>query len=110
VIYALDEIAVRPEMLTAFETLYREVYAPLAKGRGMTLEHAWMTPPVVLTDTPNTLMFVWSVPDPAAWWRMRYGAYDPKVSAFWHDTAPMILTRRRIFMKPVSACGAPEND
>jgi len=105
-IYTLDEISVRPEMLAAFETSYREIYVPLANDRGMTLEHAWMSPPVVLNDAPNSLMFIWSVPDPPAWWRMRYGAYEPKVTAFWLDTAHMVLTRRRIFLGPVASFGA----
>lgn len=109
-IYALDEISVRPGMQTEYETAYRKVYVPLALARGMTLVHAWMTPPVALEDAPNSLIFVWSVPDPAAWWRMRYGAYDPNVSAFWQDTAYLVLTRRRIFMQPLLGSEGPQND
>lgn len=105
-IYALDEISVHPDKVAEFEAAYREVYVPLAKDRGMTLEHAWMTPPVTLEDAPNSLLFVWSVPDPPAWWRMRYGAYEPKVSAFWLDTAHMVVARRRIFLTSIAPFGA----
>jgi hypothetical protein len=100
-IYALDEISVRPQMRETFEASYRKVYAPMAVERGMRLEHAWLTPPVPLKDAPNSLIFIWSVPDAPAWWRMRHGAYDPKVSAFWRDAAPMILDRRRVFLGPL---------
>ena len=108
-IYALDEITVRPEMRAAFESCFRDIYVPLATDRGMTLEHAWMTPPVILTDAPNSLVFILSVPDAAAWWKMRYGAYEPKVSAFWLDTAHMVLARRRIFLTSMAAFGARQD-
>jgi hypothetical protein len=105
-IYGLDEFSVHAEMLPAFETRYRDVYVPLARDRGMTLEHAWITPPAVLGDAPNSLLFIWSVPDAPAWWRMRYGAYEPKVAAFWADVAPLVITRRRIFLGPLPSFSA----
>ena len=99
-IHILDEISVRPGMAAAYEAAYREAYFPLAEKRGMTLQNAWMTPPAPMPDKPNSLLFLWSVPDAPAWWRMRYGGFDPQVSAFWETTEPMVLERRRVFLGP----------
>lgn len=97
----LDEITARPGMAAALETAYREGYFPLAEKRGMTLEAAWMAPPAPMPDKPNSLTFLWSVPDVPAWWKMRYGAFDPQVAAFWQSIEPMVLERRRVFPGPL---------
>ncbi len=70
-----------------------------AAERGMTLEQTWLTPPVELFDQPNTLVYLWSVPDAAAWWAMRGAAgRDPSVSEFWTDMDALCLERQRRFL------------
>ena len=97
-IHILGEITVRPGMAAGCGAASRETYFPLAEKRGMTLQNAWMTPPAPMPDKPNSLLFLWTVPDAPAWWRMRYGAFDPQVSAFWRSTETMVLERRRVFL------------
>lgn len=99
-IHILDELRVRPGRLGDCDRAYRDLYFPLARRRGMTLEQAWTTPPFEMPDQSSTLMFVWSVPDPPAWWKMRYGAFDPAVTGFWRDLEPLLVDRRRVFLGP----------
>ena len=97
-IAVLDEIQVRAGCAARYESAYRERYMPLARARGMTLEQALMAPPLPMADSAQTLLYIWSLPDPAAWWRMRYGAYDPQVRQFWAETAALVLERRRLYL------------
>ena len=94
----LDQLRVKPGELAACDRQYREVYFPLAQSRGMKLEHAWMTPPFVESDRSGTLFYMWSVPDPQGWWRMRYGGLDPRVRTFWRELEPCLLERQRLFL------------
>lgn len=104
----LDQLRVRPGEVAACDLAYREVYFPLARGRGMKLEHAWMSPPFAEPDKSCTLVYIWTVPDPQAWWRMRYGGMDPKVRAFWRELEPLLLERQRLFLGPTQGdAGGP---
>ena len=95
----LDELTVAPGQLAEVRQLMAEGYTAGASERGMTLEHTWLTPPVELFDQPNTLVYLWSVPDAAAWWAMRGAAgRDPGISEFWADVDACCVERRRRFL------------
>lgn len=98
-IHVLDELTVEPERLDEVRRLMTEGYMAGAKARGMTLEQTWLTPPIELFDQPNTLMYLWSVPDAAAWWVMRGAAgRDPGVSEFWAEVDALCVERQRRFL------------
>lgn len=98
-IHVLDELTVAPGQLDAVRHLMAEGYMAGAADRGMTLEQTWLTPPMELFDQPNTLVFLWSVPDATAWWAMRGAAgRDPGVGAFWSEVDACCVERRRRFL------------
>ena len=98
-IHVLDELTVAPGRLDEVRRLIVEGYMAGAADRGMTLEQTWLTPPVELFDQPNTLAYLWSVPDAAAWWAMRGAAgRDPTVSDFWAEVDACCVERRRRFL------------
>ena len=95
----LDELTVAPGQLAEVRQLMAEGYTAGAAERGMTLEHTWLTPPVELFDQPNTLVYLWSVPDAPAWWAMRGAAgRDPGISEFWADVDACCVERQRRFL------------
>ena len=95
----LDELTVEPGNLDAVRRLMADGYMAGAADRGMTLEQTWLTPPVELFDQPNTLVYLWSVPDAAAWWAMRGAAgRDPGVSEFWAEMGDLCIHRQRRFL------------
>ncbi len=98
-IHVLDELTVEPRRLDEVRQLMTESYMAGAKARGMTLEQTWLTPPIELFDQPNTLVYLWSVPDAAAWWAMRGAAgRDPGVSEFWAEVDALCVERQRRFL------------
>ena len=72
-------------------------YAPEAGARGMRLRHRLIAPPLELgREASNTLTFIWSVEDVAAWWKARLTASaTPSVARFWRDLEPLIVSRER---------------
>jgi len=98
-IHVLDELTVEPGLLDQVRQLMAQGYMAGASDRGMTLEQTWLTPPVELFDQPNTLVYLWSVPDAAAWWAMRGAAgRDPSVSEFWTEMDALCVHRKRRFL------------
>ena len=98
-IHVLDELTVEPSNLAAVRRLMAEGYMTGASERGMTLEQTWLTPPIGLFDQPNTLVYLWSVPDAAAWWAMRGAAgRDPSVAEFWAEVDDLCVERQRRFL------------
>ena len=98
-IHILDELTVEPENLEEVRRLMTEGYMAGAAERGMTLEQTWLTPPVELFDQPNTLVYLWSVPDAPAWWAMRGAAgRDPSVAEFWAEVDAHCVERQRRFL------------
>lgn len=101
-IYILDEVMVQPGRAAEYREVYLTRYAPGAQARGMRFESARMSPPVELGKRPSTLQFTWSVADAPAWWAMRFAALgDPAVHAFWRDTATLVVSRSRRFLRDV---------
>ena len=95
----LDELTVEPGKLDEVRRLMNEGYMAGAAERGMTLEQTWLTPPVELFDQPNTLVYLWSVPDAPAWWAMRGAAgRDPRVAEFWTEVDAHCVDRQRRFL------------
>jgi len=101
-IHVLDEVVVQPGRAAEYHEAYLTRYAPGAQARGMRFESARMSPPLELDGQPSTLQFTWSVADPPAWWAMRFAALgDPAVHGFWRDTAALIVSRSRRFLRDV---------
>ena len=98
-IHVLDELIVEPGLLDQVRQLMAQGYLAGASDRGMTLAQTWLTPPVELFDQPNTLVYLWSVPDASAWWAMRGAAgRDPGVAEFWEEIDACCVERRRRFL------------
>jgi hypothetical protein len=100
-VYIVDQITSKPAMGRAFLDAYMQRYAPDAKGRGMTLEHTWVAPPVWLDDGSNTLFFVWSVKGGAkgVWGSLIGGRRGNALDEWWwKDAASMINSRERFFL------------
>jgi len=92
----LDEIEVDALQLPALRRLLADHYRPGAATRGMRLEAEWVSPPLALQDTPNTLWLLWQLADVGAWWSMRaQAAVDPAVAALWQQVDGLCRTRRR---------------
>ncbi len=104
-VYILDEIVVRPGCARTYRDRYLTDYAPGARGRGMHLESVYLTPPLELQEQSNTLHFLWSVADVAAWWAMRLGGgdrpFDPAGTekvGWWLEAEELTVSRRRSVM------------
>lgn len=116
-VYIFDEIVVAEEESATLRQAYMERYAPSARARGMTLEGAWRSPPVVLAGRAMTLHFLWSVPDVGAWWGMRLGTAranpdndveiegDDEKTGWWRHVDAVAISRKRTFMLDLE--GAP---
>ena len=96
-IYILDEIEPRAGMLDIYRLEYLADYAPAARLRGMTLESVRQSPAVELPDGGNRLLFCWSVPDLAGWWRMRMAGEADK-TRWWARSDALARTRSRRFL------------
>ena len=96
-IWILDEIEPKPGLIDRYRREYLADYAPAARDRGMTLESVRMTPPVALPAGGNRLHFLWSVPDLAGWWRMRFAGEADK-QRWWARSAELAVTRTRRFL------------
>lgn len=101
-IFILDEIEVRPGVLADYRQRYRQRYRPAAERRGMTLENSWQSPGGRdYADRPVTLYYLWSVPDVAAWWAMRFSrtadGQDERFDklAWWRWSDRLTLRRKR---------------
>lgn len=91
-----DEVWPVAGMVEAYRDAYLSEYAPSARERGMTLESVLLSPPLVLAEGGNCLTFVWSLPDAAAFWAMRFAAYGAKY-VWWEDGAKMAHRQTRSF-------------
>lgn len=105
-IHILDEITVRPGRSQAYIDAYLADYAPLARGRGMTLRLSSRTPAVDVAGVPVTLIFLWSVPSVAAWWGMRVRDTAAKI-AWWDRAAAMTVGRTRRMLVQTSLADPP---
>ncbi|EHJ61750.1 hypothetical protein [Novosphingobium pentaromativorans] len=100
-IFITDTLCVEGARAEEVRDRYLDDYAPTAQARGMTLESTTLCPPVLLDKGTNALIFEWSVPDLAGWWRMRLGgAGDERVTQFWSGIAPLIVDRSRTLRVP----------
>jgi len=100
-IYFMDQITPRPGQGELFYHHYMETYVPAAQARGLTLQHAWVNPPMWLEgQQSNTLHIVWSVKGVAGFWGVmaRPESLDGSTGAWWREAQPMIATRSRSVM------------
>jgi hypothetical protein len=103
-IFIVDRIVAQPG---SGETLFRryvDEYAPVNEGRGLTLEHRWVSPPVWLEGgQSNTLTFVWSTKGAAGFWAAGAQArFDPSAGDWWQTIAPLLSSRSRSVMSEAS--------
>jgi hypothetical protein len=98
-IYVLDRIALKPGRLRQWRELFERSYLPGARARGLALVGLFAEPPVELDEEGGELVALWSLPDLAAFWRMRLRALaDPGVERFWRESGELILARERRFL------------
>jgi hypothetical protein len=98
-IYVLDRITLKPGRLREYRELLERSYLPGARARGLELVGLFATPPLELDDASNELLALWSLPDLAAFWRVRMRAVaDPGVERFWRESEAFILTRERRYL------------
>jgi hypothetical protein len=99
-IYVVDRIVARPGEGEELFRRYVDEYVPVAQGRGLTLEHRWVSPPVWLRGgQSNTLMFVWSVTGAGGYWAAEGQARaDQGAGDWWRTIEPMCVSRTRAVM------------
>lgn len=95
-ITVIDEAWPFAGMVEAYRDAYLSGYAPRARQRGMTLEAVLLSPPLILAEGGNRLTFVWSLPDAAAFWAMRFAAYGAE-QTWWEEGAAMAHSQTRSF-------------
>jgi hypothetical protein len=101
-VFVEDRIVVPPGRLAAVRALLAERYLGPARERGLALLGAWITPPAELPGHASELLLLWSLPDLAAFWRMRgAAAADPAVAALWAELDALASRRERRFLAPV---------
>ncbi len=102
-LFVVDELRSVPGCADQLRAAYLEGYAPRARTRGMTMVHAWRTPPLDLLEGSTTLTFVWSVEGRPGWWRARLGAAgDPVVMGWWDQVRPLVAEHRRIYHEGIA--------
>ncbi|MDB5673949.1 MAG: hypothetical protein JWM65_931 [Sphingomonas bacterium] len=95
-IFILDQLAALPGKGQALDGFYRERYAPGALARGMALVQHLVAPPLWLGEGENRLLYLWRLPDAAAFWRKNnLGRRDPEVHAIWAEIDAMVSSRQR---------------
>jgi len=95
-IYILDQIIAQLGKGAALDALYRDQYVPGAQERGMELVMTLVSPPLWLDDGENRLLYLWRLPDAAAFWRKNnLGRRDPEVHAVWAAIDALASARQR---------------
>jgi hypothetical protein len=96
VIYIVDQLVSHPGGGEALHAAYVARYVPGAEARGMELIKTLVSPPLWLDDGANLLMFLWRLPDTAAFWRKNnLGRRDPEVQGWWREIDQLAASRRR---------------
>jgi hypothetical protein len=94
-IHILDEIVLQAQQVPTVLQWLEQRYLPgLPQRRTLTLLNRWVSPPVAVADTENTLWLLWLVPDAMSYYLMR-GTAGPEVAAFWRDVDALCRQRRR---------------
>jgi hypothetical protein len=98
-IYVLDRYEVKPGRLRELQRGFESRYLPAARRRGLALVGCWVAPPLELEQGGNELFALWSLPDVAAFWRMRAGSgSDAEVTAWWREADALSVRRERKFL------------
>jgi len=102
-VFVEDRIVVPPGRLAAVSALLGERYLAGASARGLALVGSWITPPAELPGRDTELVLLWSLPDLAAFWRMRAaGSADAGLAALWGEVDALAVRRARRFLAPVA--------
>ena len=102
-VFVEDRIVVSAGGLAALRALLGERYLAGAERRGLTLVGSWLAPPAELPGHDSELVLVWSLPDLAAFWRMRAaGSADPGLAALWSEVDALAVRRERRLLAPVT--------
>jgi hypothetical protein len=104
VIWLLDRYQVKPGRLGELQSGFESRYLPGARRRGLTLVGRWLTPPLELAEQGNELLVLWSLPDLAAFWKMRAeSGRDPEVATWWREADTLVVSRERRFLDAAEA-------
>lgn len=96
-VFVIDRIVAKPGQAAVLAQAYRERYAAGAEARGMHLELSLLSPPLMLAEQSNTLLYVWSVAGAAGYWAMCFqGRQDPALAEWWREAATLIESRERL--------------
>jgi len=96
-VYVIDRILAKPGQAAALARAYRERYVAAAQARGMRLELSLLSPPLMLEEQANTLLYVWSVAGAGGYWAMCFqGRQDPALQDWWREAAALIESRERL--------------
>ena len=102
-VFVEDRIVVPPGRREEVRSLFEKRYREGAAQRGLTLVGSWATPPAELAEHDSELVLLWSLPDLAAFWRMRaLNSADGGLEAFWRDVDAVALRRERRFLAPLA--------
>lgn len=102
-VFVEDRIVVAHGRLAALRTLLGERYLPGAAARGLALVGSWIAPPAELEGRDTELVLLWSLPDLAAFWRMRAaGSADPELAALWGEVDALAVRRDRRLLAPLA--------
>lgn len=97
-IHILDEIVANADDIPGILTLLDNVYLPgLPARQTLKLSQRWVSPPVAVADTPNTLRLLWEVTDAYGYYGMR-GTAGPEVTSFWQAVDKVCISRQRHVM------------
>jgi hypothetical protein len=102
-VFVEDRIVVASGRLAALRALLGERYLGPASARGLALLGSWITPPAELPGRDTELVLLWSLPELAAFWRMRAAASaDAELAALWSEVDALAVRRERRFLAPVA--------
>jgi len=96
-VFVLDELRLKPGMLTPFLEAMESRYRPEAEARGQTLIHTWVTPPISTEGIAISVLLVWQLEGVPGFWRMRSQNSTAEVAAWWSDCEMFIESRTRRF-------------
>lgn len=97
-IHVIDELELKPGVdLDAFVAEFRSSYIVLAKQRGMSLRHLWVTPPEGPPAVNPTVIAVWELAGVPGFWQMRSQNSVPEVAAWWSRCDEDCVRRTRRF-------------
>lgn len=109
-VYILDELELRPGMLSSFRAALEKQYLPGAEKRGMQLVHTWVTPPVELETGGSRVVLVWRLDGVPGFWAMRSQNSRPEIAQWWQTCDEFVVSRTRRFAVEADSMARLEAD